>query len=297
MTTKIAPKAPLPAGEAADTRVKLLPFAFPFLRKGQGKSDASAKFTDEHDVYRLLAEREPSGSYLVSTTGMWHGGIHVTEAGAGQALDLDAGVRCIADGHVIAYRINQTYPVSEVSASGSEATVPAPYSTGFALVRHSMEFPKGTTLTFYSLYMHLQAYEDYAIDSKRQKPAYWSTQFQVTEFAKDTPTASKTGPPAEAGQEGPEGSSEPAPRQRDRPSPAGSEREHWRAAEGLGAHQRTARLVPVRAGCGWLRRAVRSRGRVDLSWQRERWAACSGGDAGHVVRPGDFPVVSSFEGC
>src|ERR1700722_7714057 len=202
MTTKTAPKAPSPAGKAADTRVKLLPFAFPFLRKGQGKSDASAKFTDEHDVYRLLAEREPSGSYLVSRTGMWHGGIHVTEAGAGQALDLDAGVRCIADGHVIAYRINQTYPVSEVSASGSEATVPAPYSTGFALVRHSMEFPKGTTLTFYSLYMHLQAYEDYANDSKRQKPAYWSTQFQVTEFAKDTPTASKSGQPVEAGQEG-----------------------------------------------------------------------------------------------
>jgi len=202
MTTKTAPKLTPPAAKAADTRVKLLPFAFPFLRKGQGKSDASTKFTDEHDIYRLLAEREPSGSYLVSKTGMWHGGIHVTDAGAGQTLDLDAGVRCIADGHVIAYRINQTYPVSEVSGAHSEATAPAPYSTGFALVRHAMEFPRGTTLTFYSLYMHLQAYEDYTNDSKRQKPAYWTTQFQVTEFAKDTPAASRTGQPAEAGQEG-----------------------------------------------------------------------------------------------
>ncbi|MEA3125566.1 MAG: hypothetical protein QOD67_2585, partial [Caballeronia sp.] len=202
MTTKTAPKAPSPAAKAADTRVKLLPFAFPFLRKGQGKSDASAKFTDEHDIYRLLAEREPSGSYLVSKTGMWHGGIHVTDTGAGQALDLDAGVRCIADGRVIAYRINQTYPLSDVSDANSEATAPAPYSTGFTLVRHSMEFPKGATLTFYSLYMHLQAYEDYTNDSKRQKPAYWSMQFEVTEFAKDTPTPSKTGQLAEAGQEG-----------------------------------------------------------------------------------------------
>ncbi|OXC78173.1 Secretion activator protein [Caballeronia sordidicola] len=126
----------------------------------------------------------------------------MTDAGAGQTLDLDAGVRCIADGHVIAYRINQTYPVSEVSGAHSEATAPAPYSTGFALVRHAMEFPRGTTLTFYSLYMHLQAYEDYTNDSKRQKPAYWTTQFQVTEFAKDTPAASRTGQPAEAGQEG-----------------------------------------------------------------------------------------------
>jgi hypothetical protein len=35
-----------------------------FLRKGKGKSDAFSRFTDEHDLYRLLAERESSGTYL-----------------------------------------------------------------------------------------------------------------------------------------------------------------------------------------------------------------------------------------
>ncbi|QCP51348.1 glycoside hydrolase family 19 protein [Trinickia violacea] len=200
MTTQPAPK------KAQQTlKLKLLPFAFPFLRKGQskqGKSETSARFTDEHDIYRLLAEREPTGSYLVSRTGMWHGGIHITEAGAGQSLDLDAGVRCIADGHVIAYRIDRAYPVSEISATGNQALVPAPYSTGFTLVRHTMEFPKGTTLTFYSLYMHLMSYEDYANLPKREKPAYWPKQWRVTEFAQDKPLTGKQGQAAGKGQQG-----------------------------------------------------------------------------------------------
>jgi hypothetical protein len=147
MTTRPAPKKPSQAPRAAHARLKPLPFAFPFLRKGRGKAEASARFTDEHDIHRLLAEREFSGSYLVSSKGMWHGGIHVTEAGAGQSLDLEAGVRCIADGEVIAYRINRSYLISEISAPNGQATIKAPYSTGFALVRHTMEFPKGSTLT------------------------------------------------------------------------------------------------------------------------------------------------------
>src|ERR1700742_1156938 len=126
MTTQQTP-------QPAIASLKPLPFAFPFLCKGQGKSEASSRFTDEHDLYRLLAEREPSGTYLVSNKGMWHGGIHVTEAGAGHSLDLDAGVRCLADGHLIAYRLNRAYPVSEIAAAANSATpASAPYSTGFA---------------------------------------------------------------------------------------------------------------------------------------------------------------------
>ncbi|KWD71578.1 hypothetical protein [Burkholderia ubonensis] len=77
-----SPQAPAPA----PAKLKPLPFAFPFLRKGRGQAEASAQFTDEREIYRLLAKREPSGSYLVSRKGMWHGGVHVTEAGAGQSL-------------------------------------------------------------------------------------------------------------------------------------------------------------------------------------------------------------------
>ncbi|WP_431823258.1 hypothetical protein [Burkholderia sp. F1] len=202
MTTKPVPKKPTQTPQPAETKLMHVSFAFPFLRKGQRKSETSTRFTDEHDIYRLLAEREPSGSYLVSSKGMWHGGIHITEAGAGQSLDLDAGVRCIADGKIVAYRIDRTYPVSEISTVTSEASVPAPYSTGFVLIRHTMEFPKETTLTFYSLYMHLMSYEDYANFSKRQKPAYWPAHWRVTEYAQDRPMPAKNGQVADTEQQG-----------------------------------------------------------------------------------------------
>jgi predicted chitinase len=184
MTNTYVPSTPptpqLPA-------VKQPGFNFPFLRKAQGNAAVSACFTDEHDIYRLLALREPSGSYLVSRKGMWHGGIHITEAGAGQALDLDAGIRCIADGMVIAYRVDRDYPVSEFVPSGSSASFRAPYSTGFVLVQHEMEFPRGARLVFYSLYMHLMSNADYEDFPKRQKPAHWSRQWQVTQYAQDCP--------------------------------------------------------------------------------------------------------------
>ena len=183
MTHNPAPNHPQPPA----TPPKQLAFVFPFRRKAQG--NAASQFTDEHDIYRLLATSEPSGSYLVSRKGMWHGGIHITEPGAGQALDLDAGLRCIADGVMIAWRANKGYPVSELAMPGSAAPFQAPYSTGFALVRHEMEFPRGSKLTFYSLYMHLMSSADYDSNfPKRQKPAYWSRQWQITQYAQDRPS-------------------------------------------------------------------------------------------------------------
>ncbi|KUY84500.1 glycoside hydrolase family 19 protein [Burkholderia sp. RF4-BP95] len=201
MTTQPAPKKPQ-APTPAPAKLKSLPFAFPFLRKGQGQSKASAQFTDEHEIYRLLAEHEPAGTYLVGRKGMWHGGIHVTEAGAGQSLDLEAGLRCIADGVLIAYRADKTYPLSEIAAIGSESPDQAPYSTGFALVRHTMEFPRGRKLTFYSLYMHLMSYEDYANFPKRDKPSYWPRQWRVTQYAQDKPSSGRNGQVPDSAQQG-----------------------------------------------------------------------------------------------
>ncbi|WP_174554700.1 hypothetical protein [Burkholderia latens] len=67
MTSRPAPKKPpTPAPTPTPAKLKPLPFAFPFPRKGRGQSEASAQFTDEHEVYRLLAEGEQSGAYLVS---------------------------------------------------------------------------------------------------------------------------------------------------------------------------------------------------------------------------------------
>ncbi len=177
-------KTPAQAPASANTRVAQLSFAFPFLKRGQTADGKGIPFADEHDIYRLLAEHEPGGFYLVSPSGMWHGGIHVTEAGAGQSLDLDSGVRCIADGEVVAYRINK-WPLASylpipmpsfaagLSGTPGNAFYTSNYSTAFTLVRHQMEFPKGNCLTFYSLYMHLMAHGEYASTPKRKLPAYW----------------------------------------------------------------------------------------------------------------------------
>ncbi|MCG5074700.1 cell wall hydrolase [Paraburkholderia tagetis] len=202
MTSNPPPNTSQPP-QPPGTRPRQPAFAFPFLRKAQGPAGASAQFTDEHDIYRLLAQSEPSGSYLVSRKGMWHGGIHVTEAGAGRELDLDGGLRCIADGVLIAWRANRDYPVSELAADGSNMPSQAPYSTAFALVRHEMEFPRGTKLTFYSLYMHLMSSADYDSNfPKRQKPSYWSRQWQVTQYAQDRPLPGPGGQAADPSQAG-----------------------------------------------------------------------------------------------
>ncbi|WP_199029138.1 hypothetical protein [Ralstonia sp. ASV6] len=130
--------------------LKRLRFTFPLRQKTQDNGGKAAEFTDERELYRLLAEHE-AGAYLVSNKGMWHGGIHITEAGAGRKLDLRSGIRCIADGHVIAYRLDRNYPVSQVQVSGGEPIIDSAYSTSFVLVRHVMEFPRDSRLTFYSL--------------------------------------------------------------------------------------------------------------------------------------------------
>ncbi|GAB7525883.1 hypothetical protein [Paraburkholderia sp. 2C] len=62
MTTKHTAKKPSQAPQLAKPGLKQLQFAFPFLRKGQGKSDKSSPFTDEHELHRLLAGREPSAA-------------------------------------------------------------------------------------------------------------------------------------------------------------------------------------------------------------------------------------------
>ncbi|TKC88052.1 chitinase, partial [Trinickia terrae] len=88
MTTQSNPEPPL------------INFAFPF-RDAKGK-----EIVDEHVFYEWLADEE-SGSFAVSSSGMWHGGIHVSAEGAGKHLDLPYGVRCIAAGEVIAYQTNR----------------------------------------------------------------------------------------------------------------------------------------------------------------------------------------------
>ena len=180
------------APNAVLTPLKQIAFAFPFRKKGQGNGALATDITDEHDMY-LLLRQEPTGSFPVGASGMWHGGVHISEAGAGQELDLKGGVRCIADGEVIAWRVNRKYLASTLPPQNGGPEINAQYSTGFALVQHSMEFPRGKKWTFFSLYMHLQDYASYEADPALPWPGYWSAKYQVTEDTVDKPTASASG--------------------------------------------------------------------------------------------------------
>lgn len=182
--------------------LKQLAFAFPFRRKTQqGSRGSTADAMNEHDWYVLL-KREPSGTFAVTDSGMWHGGIHISEAGAGQALDFKGGVRCIADGEVVAWRLNRAYPVSSIPARNGHAAISVPYSTGFVLVKHVMEFPRGSRLVFFSLYMHLQDYAGYESDPSLPWPAYWAAKLEVTQDAVDKPKPGAGGQTAPDGQTG-----------------------------------------------------------------------------------------------
>lgn len=190
-----------PTNPPSPPRLKRLRFAFPLRKKGEGNDSNPVEITDEHEFHKLL-RNEPSGAYAVSNKGLWHGGIHITEDGAGQSLDLKGGVRCITDGEIVAWRMDSAYPVSEVPEHDGKPAIRAPYSTSFVLVRHQMEFPRDTKLTFFSLYMHLQDFAGYEADKNPPRPKCWSPEFKVTTFARDKPKPSPGGQPAPAQQQG-----------------------------------------------------------------------------------------------
>jgi hypothetical protein len=161
------------------TEPQAIGFAFPF-RDVHGKD-----IVDEHLFYDWLAS-EGSGNFAVTGSGMWHGGIHVSADGAGRQLDLAHGVRCIADGEVVAYRINRTSLISQIAAGAGKPAETGHYSSAFTLVRHTFEYPAKNRLTFFSLYMHLQSLTDY-LQKSMQPPPYWARSLEVTQYATDKP--------------------------------------------------------------------------------------------------------------
>ncbi|EAO4574429.1 hypothetical protein E5831_19695 [Salmonella enterica] len=130
-------------------------------------------------------EGETAGHWLIGRNGMWHGGIHISDtttpwcALSGQAMNEavdfpvpfkgEQAVRCMADGEVVAYRINRDY-----------LSVPwywgdLHYSGSFVLVRHRIQPGKTAEsgLTFYTLCMHLAPWLAY--------PEKDSTAFKVAD--------------------------------------------------------------------------------------------------------------------
>lgn len=140
-----------------------------------------------HNPLQLLTHmaQAKGGFYPTGENGLWHGGVHFDEGTA--AVFDQSSVRCIADGEVIAYRIDERYPVSEFT-DDIPMVKRAPFSTGFVLVKHSLQPPplknadgtivEGQTppgLTLYSLYMHLLDWTGYQAQADLPRPAFWET--------------------------------------------------------------------------------------------------------------------------
>lgn len=118
---------------------------------------------------------ESSGLFLVGSQGMWHGGIHITDATIPWcALSTDSEaeneycrelykgeqfIRCMADGEIVAWRVSKDYESAAIEWRGEKLFL----STSFVLVKHYIQ-PGDTEesgLAFFTLYMNLAPYAAY----------------------------------------------------------------------------------------------------------------------------------------
>ncbi|EBU7380670.1 hypothetical protein DK046_21810 [Salmonella enterica subsp. enterica serovar Bredeney] len=119
--------------------------------------------------------RESSGLYLVGSQGMWHGGIHITDATIPWcALSTDSEpekeycrelykgeqfIRCMADGEIVAWRVCRDYESAAIEWRGEKLFI----STSFVLVKHYIQPADNAEsgLTFFTLYMNLAPWAAY----------------------------------------------------------------------------------------------------------------------------------------
>lgn len=131
--------------------------------------------TSPQTFYEALAGMD-DGFFPLGVNGFPHGGIHMNNS-VGMFGTKD-GVRCIADGYIVAYKIDDAYPHLQFK-DGKWAM----YSTGFVLVRHTLTLPPAPNSTgaqpadeshdIYSLYMHTADWVTYLADDKLQRPWWW----------------------------------------------------------------------------------------------------------------------------
>ena len=152
-------------------------FKFPF-------KDQTGNEVQDADVYYDALTLASSGYYPLGPTGV-HCGIHYEQAMA-NTLALAEGIRTIAKGEVVAYRVNQSY-LSVPGRANPPMSDNALYSSGFVLTRHFLEYPAGNKLTYFCLAMHLRSFEEYErLGTRTQRPPYWTSKtYRVSQKAND----------------------------------------------------------------------------------------------------------------
>lgn len=174
------------ADKTPSTPAPVKKWCHPFQAKGAAGSASRTSEVSDPQVYFDALAAAADGFYPVGANGLWHGGIHFDSLTA-VTLAQDAGIRCIADGEVIAYRIDSAYPGIDYPSGGR-----VHYSRGFVLVKHRLQLPPkpGTadasttpaitapdeepTLTLFSLYMHLLDWSGYEAGQDLVRPAFWA---------------------------------------------------------------------------------------------------------------------------
>ncbi|EOG2147933.1 hypothetical protein ACK5KF_004549 [Salmonella enterica] len=137
------------------------------------------EFSNQESILSHLAG-ESTGQYTIGRSGMWHGGIHITEATTPwcalsgksplEAIDFpvpfkgEQAIRCMADGEVVAYRVCRDY-LTIAWESG-----PLNFSGSFVLVKHYIQpgEKESSGLHFYTLYKHLAPYSAYEAEAENQ---------------------------------------------------------------------------------------------------------------------------------
>ncbi|SIO05628.1 glycoside hydrolase family 19 protein [Paraburkholderia phenazinium] len=177
------PPAPQNNPASAPTATSLT-WRYPFSAK-DGK-----EITDPQIFYGALGAMS-DGFFPLGVNGFPHGGVHFGPA-SGSRVDQSKGVRVIANGDIVAYKLDDTYPHLQFTQTRHWAL----YSTGFVLVRHKMTMPpapgssapqpEDETLTFFSLYMHMADWSTYLADDKLDRPGWWLGVDAFRIKAKDT---------------------------------------------------------------------------------------------------------------
>jgi len=157
-------------------------FSFPFKSIKNNKiSSASAKDFFEALKMEIIGTEDfcPLNIHEVSLDG-----VQISSKSSSR-LNQDNGVRCIANGEVVAYRINKTH-IEEVNKTETKI----PYSSSFTLVKHMLEYPakSNNKLPVFSLYMHLlpwDAYKEGKNQTGKKAPNYLQTVYLVKNDAPD----------------------------------------------------------------------------------------------------------------
>ncbi|WP_226331377.1 hypothetical protein [Klebsiella grimontii] len=154
-------------------------------------NNRGTEFGSQEDILSHLSG-ESTGQYAIGRSGMWHGGIHITEATTPwcalsgksplEALDFpvpfkgEQAVRCMADGEVVAYRVCKDYLMLAWESG------PLSFSGSFVLVKHFIQpgEKESSRLHFYTLYMHLAPYSAYEAEAENQ----WVIQDTLRAYSK-----------------------------------------------------------------------------------------------------------------